>query len=220
MQIWINIEKIAFKVFQIKFLAKQNKLLIYLWYEICKISQWSVLNMLIMIFGIKEKSIILTHTMYCWRLLLMTQVKIFLMKSESSLTLHRHQRNWNVPRLGNIVKTVVKQWLNFHFAKLYEYFCAWRKKNDIIFTTIFSPSYCLSPFWRVSGRMRSLFPERNQWLRTKALQCCLRGQHSKASRHIWIQILLLFLSPEVPSSDRILKAASTCPNNTRCRDTQ
>ncbi len=33
-----------------------------------------------------------------------TLIKIFLMKSESSLTLHRQQCNWNVPRPRNVVK--------------------------------------------------------------------------------------------------------------------
>ncbi len=38
-----------------------------------------------------------------------TQIKIFLMKSESYLTLHRQKHNWNVPRSRNVVNTSVKQ---------------------------------------------------------------------------------------------------------------
>ncbi len=34
-----------------------------------------------------------------------TQIKMFLMKSESYLTLHRQQHNWNVPRSRNVVNT-------------------------------------------------------------------------------------------------------------------
>ncbi len=37
-----------------------------------------------------------------------TQIKIFLMKSKSFLTLHRQQCNWNVPRPRNVVRTSVK----------------------------------------------------------------------------------------------------------------
>ncbi len=36
-----------------------------------------------------------------------THIKIFLMKSESSLTLHRQQRNCNVPRPRNVARTSI-----------------------------------------------------------------------------------------------------------------
>ncbi len=45
------------------------------------------------------------------------QIQILLMTSESFLSLHRHLRNWNVPRHRNIVRTSLKwsmwyQWFN------------------------------------------------------------------------------------------------------------
>ncbi len=69
-----------------------------------------------------------------------TQIKIFLMKSKSSLTLHRQQRNCNVPSPRNVARTSIKQsmwhqWLNFNFAKLWEYFFVCKEnKNNIVYS--------------------------------------------------------------------------------------
>ncbi len=86
-----------------------------------------------------------------------TQIKIFLIKSKSSLTLHRQQHNWNVPRSRNIARTSVResmwhQGFNRNFTKLREYvLCA--KKTKI--TTLFNnsspphPVCCGSPpLWK------------------------------------------------------------------------
>ncbi len=68
MQKNLNIEKIAFKVVQMKFLAMHitNQKLSF---DIFIVGHLQ--NMSFMIFGIKEKLIIWTHTMYCWLLLQM-----------------------------------------------------------------------------------------------------------------------------------------------------
>ncbi len=73
MQKNLNIEKITFKVVQIKLLAMHitNQKLsfeIFMVRNLQNIFMEHDLNIL-MIFGIKEKWIILTHTMHCWRLL-------------------------------------------------------------------------------------------------------------------------------------------------------
>ncbi len=70
MQKNLNIEKITFKVVQMKFLAMHitNQKLSFDLGNLQNIFMEHDLNIL-MIFGIKEKMIILTHTMYCWLLL-------------------------------------------------------------------------------------------------------------------------------------------------------
>ncbi len=62
MQKNLNIEKITFKVVQMKFLA------MHITNQKLSFDIFTVRNDLnvLMIFGIKEKCIILTHTMYCW----------------------------------------------------------------------------------------------------------------------------------------------------------
>ncbi len=67
----LNINKISFKVVQIKYLAMHitnHKLRFDTVGNLLNIFMEHDLNIL-MFFGIKEKLIILTHTMYCWLLL-------------------------------------------------------------------------------------------------------------------------------------------------------
>ncbi len=66
MQKNLNIDKIIFKVVQTKFLAMHinNQKLSFDIFTVQNIFMEHDLNIL-MIFGIKEKCIILTHTMYC-----------------------------------------------------------------------------------------------------------------------------------------------------------
>ncbi len=70
MQKNLNIEKIIFKVVQMKFLAMHitNQKLSVDIFTVGNLQNIFGLNIL-MIFGLKENCIILTHTMYCWLLL-------------------------------------------------------------------------------------------------------------------------------------------------------
>ncbi len=85
MQKNLNIEKITFKVVQMKFLAMHitNQKLsfdIFTVENLQNIFMEHDLNIL-MIFGIKEKLIILSHTMYC----LLLQIHVLLMTAGSYL---------------------------------------------------------------------------------------------------------------------------------------
>ncbi len=84
-----------------------------------------------------------------------TQIKIFLMKSESFLTLNRQQRNYHVqgPKRSKDIVKIVHMWYNHNFMKLWEYFLhcgtvvnkhrilTWKRKNCWI-KSLFLFSFC------------------------------------------------------------------------------
>ncbi len=83
-----------------------------------------------------------------------TQIKICFIKSESSLTLHRQQCNWNVPRSRNVARTSAKQsmWhqgFNRNFTKLRESFLCTRKTKITILFNNYSPPHpvCCDALW-------------------------------------------------------------------------
>ncbi len=67
----LNIEKIIFKVVQMKFLAMHitNQKLSINAFTVGYLQNIFMEHNILMIFDIKENLIILTHTMYCWLLL-------------------------------------------------------------------------------------------------------------------------------------------------------
>ncbi len=75
MQKNLNIEKITFKVVQMKFLAMHitNQKLSFDIFTVGNVQnifmEHDLLLNILMIFDIKEKSIILIHTVYCWLLI-------------------------------------------------------------------------------------------------------------------------------------------------------
>ncbi len=96
-----NIEKIAFKVVQMKFLAMHitNKKLSFDIFTVGNLQNIFMehdLNIL-MIFGIKEKWIILTHTMYCCLLLqiYLCYLWLLLCSRDTYMTARRNAPGWN-----------------------------------------------------------------------------------------------------------------------------
>ncbi len=63
-----------------------------------------------------------------------TQIKIFLMKSESFLTLHKQQCNWNFPRPRNVIRTSVKQYMWHQWFTI----ILWSYKNKVIIFVFFA----------------------------------------------------------------------------------
>ncbi len=103
-----------------------------------------------------------------------TQIKIFLMKSESFLTLHRQQHNWNIQGLKGSkdsvkIVHVTSQWFNPNFMKLREYFLCAKKTKITLFNNFFSS---VSVFAVRSQEYHDIFAVRSQEYHDKCVWCC------------------------------------------------
>ncbi len=120
------------------------------------------------------------------------------MISESSLTLRIQQRNWNIPRPRNVVRTSLKQsmWhqgFNYNFAKLREYFLCTKKTKITIYSTIHFPEL-------PSSAILESTPEHNQLclcLWGKACICVvilskMAEEGNSGEKNCWRKLLFLF----------------------------
>ncbi len=115
-----------------------------------------------------------------------TKIKIFLMKSESSLTLlHRQQHNWNVTRSRNVARTSVKLsiWhgINCNLTKLHKqqqhvhyffYFCHVDCFTDVLATFLGLVTFqlcCVYGGGSESSQTSSKISSFLFWRRTKVL---------------------------------------------------
>ncbi len=133
-----------------------------------------------------------------------TQIKMFLIKSESYQTLHRQQHNWKVPTYRNVINTSVKQsiwhqWLNFSFAKLREYFFLHKENKNNNLVNHSSPELRLPPFYRVPKNVFDVISvvyvqgESGQMNVILRINRCLRLGESARMWYSLKYILLIFL---------------------------
>ncbi len=67
-----------------------------------------------------------------------TQIKIFVMKSESFLTIHRKQCNWNVPRPRNAVRTSLVIHCLWSYEKTWMWFEGEELLNKVVIFVFFA----------------------------------------------------------------------------------